>query len=77
MLTLLLIQAFSTKLNEQKAEVDEFKEEIDRKFCAFDKKLKTQQTAVEQREADIDTLKSISAGTCKSPFLIACALNIK
>ncbi|XP_041820805.1 ELKS/Rab6-interacting/CAST family member 1-like isoform X2 [Chelmon rostratus] len=53
---------FSTKLNEQKAEVDEFKEEIDRKFCAFDKKLKTQQTAVEQREADIDTLKSISAG---------------
>ncbi|XP_070849875.1 tropomyosin-like [Chaetodon trifascialis] len=55
-------EAFSTGLNAQKAEVDEFKEETVRKFCNVSKQLKTQQTAVDQQRADIDTLKSDSAG---------------
>ncbi|XP_074480751.1 cerebellin 11 [Sebastes fasciatus] len=55
-------EAFSAKLNEEKAAVDGFKDETDRKFRNVDGQLKTQKATVDQQNADIDALKSDTAG---------------
>ncbi|XP_059210661.1 uncharacterized protein LOC131989452 [Centropristis striata] len=55
-------KALSTKLNEQKAEVDGFKVDTAIKFSHVDKQLKTQKAAVEQQKFDVENLKNDSAG---------------
>ncbi|XP_037614129.1 kinesin-like protein KIN-12E [Sebastes umbrosus] len=55
-------EAFSAKLNEEKAAVDGFKDETDSKFRNVDGQLKTQKATVDQQNADIDALKSDTAG---------------
>ncbi len=57
-----LFPDFSTKLNEQKVVVDEFKEEIGNKFRITDKQIKTQKMSADQQRTDIDTLKNDTAG---------------
>ncbi|XP_049923740.1 uncharacterized protein LOC126404512 [Epinephelus moara] len=54
--------AFSAKLNDQKAEVDEFKEETEIILRNVDLQLKTQKTTVDRQKAEIDTLKNDTAG---------------
>lgn len=62
-MTLFLFQAFSAKLNEQKAEVDQFKGETEHKFSKVDGHLKKQKNTVDMQKTEIDTLKSDTAGT--------------
>ncbi|GAA6222720.1 CAP-Gly domain-containing linker protein 1-like [Lates japonicus] len=55
-------EAFSTKLKEQKDEVEKFKGEADKKFMNVNEQLQTQKTTLTKQKADTDTLRDDVAG---------------
>lgn len=63
-----MFPVLSARLNEQKTQVDELKDETESKVYDVVEQLRAQQTTVDTQTDDIDTLKEETAGTCTSYY---------